>query len=181
MLVPVGRIIQHWATSRIHPTAFSAIISFRPSLVLVPVGHQLDQLESSNIGPPAGSIPQLLVPSPAPPLSSASSPLAPLLATAGRTAARLLMWPAATVYTVHCTLYLCCVWAQYSPPPPPLVPLGQDGADLQPAASFTVTHQGSARSGTAHKCRLALCLKQGFGEGHGRTFPRDFLVVFLRK
>ena len=152
MLVPVGRIIQHWATSRIRPSAFSAIISFRPSLVLVPVGHI-----SSNIGPPAGSIPQLLVPSPAPPLSSASSPLAPLLATAGRTAARLLMWPAATVYTV-----LCCVCAQYSPPPPPLVPLGQDGGDLQPAASFTVTHQGSARSGTAHKCRLALCLKQGF-------------------
>lgn len=96
-------------------------------------------------------------------------------------AGRLLIWAAATVYTVHCTLYLCCVWAQYSPPPPPLVPLGQHGGDLLPAASFTVTHQGSARSGTALKYRLALCLKQGFGEGHSRTFPRDFLVVFLRK
>ena len=67
-------------------------------------------------------------------------------ATAWADAGRLLIWAAATVYTVHCTLYLCCVWAQYSPPPPPPVPLGQDGGDLLLAASFTVTHQGSASS-----------------------------------
>ena len=138
MLVPVGRIIQHWATSRIHPSAFSAIISFRPSLVLVPVGHI-----SSNIGPPAGSIPQLLVPSPAPPLSSASSPLAPLLATAGRTAPGCLCGrqPQCTLYCavcVHCTALLL-LQSRYP----------GHGGDLQLA-------------GFIHLYRLALCLKQGF-------------------
>ena len=102
MLVPVGRIIQHWATSRIHPTAFSAIISFRPSLVLVPVGHI-----SSNIGPPAGSIPQLLVPSPAPPT---------LLRLLSSCPPSRYCWsdgcPAAYVagsHSVHCTLYTVLV------------------------------------------------------------------------
>ena len=79
-------------------------------------------------------------------------------------------------HSVHCTV-LC---VHCTAPPPPLVPLLDHGGDLQPAA-FIHRYTTRARPGTAHLYRLALCLKQGFGEGHRRTFPRDFLVFFLEE
>ena len=115
-----------------------AIISFRPSLVPVPVGHNPPTLGHQQ--DPSLSFWCHLQP---PPLSSASSPLAPLLATAGRTAPGCLCGrqPQCTLYCavcVHCTALLL-LQSRYP----------GHGGDLQLA-------------GFIHLYRLALCLKQGF-------------------
>ena len=112
-------------------------------------------------------------PPPPPPPSHTSSPPPSTSATGDG-------WRPACLYggrhSVHCTV-LC---ALYSPLLLPLVPLLQHGGDLQPGALIhRYTHR--ARPGTTHHYRLALCLKQGFGEDHRRTSPRDFLVFFLEE
>ena len=48
--------------------------------------------------------------------------------------------------------------------------------------SFTVIQLEPARySSPDHKYGLALCLKQGFGEGYRRTFLRNFLGFFFEE
>ena len=118
---------------------------------------------------------------PPPPLQLLTSSLY-ISATAGRTLVRCLYGRQPQCTLVHCILYLCCVWHSTA-----LLLLSSPGT-VRPGrgrpTSRGVIHrytQGSARLGTAHKYRLALCLKQGFGEDHSRIFPRDFLMVFLRK
>ena len=142
-----GRIIQHWATSRIHPSAFSAIVSFRPCLAEL----YLQQDPSLSFGaissPPHSPPPPLLLP-----------PFSLLLV--GRLPGCLCgRQPQCTLYTVHCT---CAVYGHSTA----LLLLPQSrqartGVTYSPRRHSPL-HWGSARSGTTHKCRLALCLKQGF-------------------
>ena len=82
---------------------------------------------------------------PPPSTSSFSLPPSTYQRLSGRTLAAAYMGGSHNAHCTLCTVLVLCM-AQYSPPPPPPVPLGQDGGDLLLAASFTVTHQGSASS-----------------------------------
>ena len=127
----------------------------------------LDFLMPETTGLSAARVPakrsglDLATKTPPPPLQLLTSSLY-ISATAGRTLVRCLYGRQPQCTLVHCILYLCSAGTvQPSSSSPPLVPLGQDGADLHPGASFTVTPR--ARLGQVHsQIQASIVFKTGF-------------------